>query len=63
MPTPTDAGLYEEAKDFIMSKYKKNSPYASGAVVKHYKGLFKKKIRRRHTSLQRRRRKEIRKIL
>jgi hypothetical protein len=43
MPTPSDAGLYEEAKDFIMSKYKKNSPYASGAVVKHYKGLFKKK--------------------
>ena len=25
MPTPTDPKLYQEVKDFIMSKYKKNS--------------------------------------
>jgi hypothetical protein len=43
MPLPTDSGLYQEAKDFIMSKYKKYSPYASGAIVKHYKQLFAKK--------------------
>ena len=43
MPLPTDSGLYEEARSFIMSKYKKNSAFASGAIVKHYKGLFKKK--------------------
>ena len=43
MPLPTDAGLYQEAKDFIMSKYKKNSAFASGAVVKQYKQQFKKK--------------------
>jgi hypothetical protein len=43
MPLPTDSGLYQEAKDFIMSKYKKYSPYASGAIVKHYKQMFAKK--------------------
>lgn len=43
MPIPVDETLYEEAKDFIMSKYKKNSAFASGAVVKHYKQQFKKK--------------------
>jgi hypothetical protein len=43
MPTPTDPNLYDEARDFIMSKYKKNSAFASGATVKHYKQLFKKK--------------------
>lgn len=43
MPLPTDANLYQEARDFIMSKYKKNSAFASGAIVKHYKQQFKKK--------------------
>lgn len=43
MPQPTDSGLYQEARDFIMSRYKKNSAFASGAIVKHYKQLFKKK--------------------
>lgn len=43
MNIPTDKQLYEEAKSFIMSKYKTNSPFASGAVVKHYKQLFKKR--------------------
>ena len=43
MPLPTDENLYQEAKDFIMSKYKKNSAFASGAIVKHYKQQFKKK--------------------
>ena len=43
MNIPTDKQLYEEAKSFIMSKYKSNSPFASGAVVKHYKQLFKKR--------------------
>lgn len=43
MPTPTDSGLYQEASDFIMSRYKKNSAFASGAIVKHYKQQFKKK--------------------
>lgn len=37
MPTPTNPKLYEEVKDFIMSKYKKNSAFASGAIVKEYK--------------------------
>lgn len=40
MPTPTDQTLYEEAKDFIYSKYKKNSAFRSGAVVKEYKQRF-----------------------
>jgi hypothetical protein len=43
MPQPTDANLYQEARDFIMSRYKKNSAFASGAIVKHYKQQFKKK--------------------
>jgi hypothetical protein len=37
MPTPTDPKLYQEVKDFIMSRYKKNSAFASGAIVKEYK--------------------------
>ncbi len=37
MPTPTNPKLYEEVKDFIMSRYKKNSAFASGAIVKEYK--------------------------
>jgi hypothetical protein len=43
MPTPSDSGLYQEARDFIMSRYKKNSAYASGAIVKQYKQQFAKK--------------------
>jgi len=43
MPTPKDQSLYNEARNFIMSKYKKNSAYASGATVKQYKQQFKKK--------------------
>jgi hypothetical protein len=43
MPLPTDPTLYEEAKDFIYSKYKKNSAFRSGAVVKEYKQQFAQK--------------------
>jgi hypothetical protein len=43
MPLPTDQSLYEEAKDFIYSKYDKNSAFRSGAVVKEYKQQFAKK--------------------
>jgi hypothetical protein len=43
MPIPADEGLYEEARDYIFSKYKKNSAFRSGAVVKHYKQMFAKK--------------------
>ena len=43
MPLPTDQTLYEEAKDFIYSKYKKNSAFRSGAVVKEYKQKFAEK--------------------
>lgn len=37
MPTPKNQKLYNEVKDFIMSRYKKNSAFASGAIVKEYK--------------------------
>lgn len=37
MPTPTNEHLYEDVKKFIMNKYKKNSAFASGAIVKEYK--------------------------
>jgi hypothetical protein len=37
MPVPTNQKLYDEVKDFIMSRYKKNSAFASGAIVKEYK--------------------------
>jgi hypothetical protein len=43
MPQPKDQALYQEAKNFIMSRYKKNSAYASGAIVKQYKQQFAKK--------------------
>lgn len=43
MPLPTDQTLYEETKDFIFSKYLKNSAYRSGALVKEYKQRFAKK--------------------
>lgn len=37
MPTPTNPQLYQEVKDKIMKSYKKNSAFASGAIVKEYK--------------------------
>lgn len=37
MPIPTNPKLYEEVKDKIMHSYKKNSAFASGAIVKEYK--------------------------
>jgi len=43
MPAPTDPTLYKEAKEFIEKKYKTNSPFRSGAIVKQYKQQFKKK--------------------
>lgn len=43
MPLPTDETLYDEAKNFIYSKYKKNSAFRSGAVVKEYKQQFAEK--------------------
>ena len=43
MPIPADEGLYEEAREYIFSKYKKSSAYRSGALVKRYKQLFAKK--------------------
>jgi len=43
MPRPTDQKLYDESKRFIMERYHKNSPLASGAIVKDYKQKFKKK--------------------
>ena len=41
MPTASDPDLYAEAKDFIVSKYKTNSPFRSGAIVKKYKEMYK----------------------
>jgi hypothetical protein len=37
MPTPADPELYEKVKRKIMKSYKKNSAFASGAIVKEYK--------------------------
>lgn len=37
MPTPTDPELYDKVKKKIMKSYKKNSAFASGAIVKEYK--------------------------
>ena len=37
MPKPLNQELYDEVKKFIMSRYKKNSAFASGAIVKEYK--------------------------
>jgi len=39
MPTPTNKQLYNEVKEKIMKSYKKNSAFASGAIVKEYKRL------------------------
>jgi len=37
MPTPADPELYDKVKKKIMKSYKKNSAFASGAIVKEYK--------------------------
>lgn len=37
MPIPTNQDLYDEVKEKIMKSYKKNSAFASGAIVKEYK--------------------------
>ena len=37
MPTPRDQELYDKVKKKIMKSYKKNSAFASGAIVKEYK--------------------------
>jgi hypothetical protein len=37
MPTPLNQELYDNVKKKIMSSYKKNSAFASGAIVKEYK--------------------------
>ena len=39
MPIPTNPELYEQVKQKIMKSYKKNSAFASGAIVKEYKRL------------------------
>ena len=37
MPIPANPELYEKVKKKIMKSYKKNSAFASGAIVKEYK--------------------------
>lgn len=37
MPIPLNEDLYKEVKEKIMKSYKKNSAFASGAIVKEYK--------------------------
>lgn len=37
MPIPADPKLYAKVKEKIMKSYKKNSAFASGAIVKEYK--------------------------
>ena len=39
MPVPLNLELYDNAKKKIMASYKKNSAFASGAIVKEYKRL------------------------
>lgn len=34
---PKNIKLYEQAKDIIFKRYKKNSAYRSGAIIKLYK--------------------------
>ena len=41
MPTPVDQELYDVVKKYVMMHYKKSSAYASGAIVKNYKLMFK----------------------
>ena len=44
MPKPANQQLYNEVKEKIMKSYKKNSAFASGAIVKEYKRLGGKYI-------------------
>lgn len=44
MPKPANQRLYDEVKEKIMKSYKKNSAFASGAIVKEYKRLGGKYI-------------------
>lgn len=44
MPKPANQQLYDEVKQRIMKSYKKNSAFASGAIVKEYKRLGGKYI-------------------
>lgn len=37
MPIPANQELYDSVKEKIMKSYKKNSAFASGAIVKEYK--------------------------
>ena len=39
MPQPSNLDLYDTVKNKIMTSYKKNSAFASGAIVKEYKRL------------------------
>lgn len=44
MPVPANQQLYNEVKERLMKSYKKNSAFASGAIVKEYKRLGGKYI-------------------
>ena len=51
MPIPLNQELYDEVKEKIMKSYKKNSAFASGAIVKEYKrqgGKYKDDKQPRH---------------
>ena len=40
---PVDKKLYDASKELIFNSYKSNSPFRSGALVRHYKDRFKEK--------------------
>jgi hypothetical protein len=44
MPKPANQQLYDRVKEKMMKSYKKNSAFASGAIVKEYKRLGGKYI-------------------
>lgn len=51
MPVPLNIDLYNNVKKKIMASYKKNSAFASGAIVKEYKrqgGKYKEDKKPRH---------------
>ena len=51
MPTPLNQDLYDDVKKKIMKSYKKNSAFASGAIVKEYKrqgGKYKEDGKTKH---------------
>jgi hypothetical protein len=39
---PNDKELYHQSKELIFNSYKGNSPFRSGALVRHYKDKYKK---------------------